>query len=95
MGPGTMSTREHIKMQSINFCYMDYMLQALKTDSVEIGVSGIKEIFKDGDTISALMEDGEVRYAIDLDPEVSTAAIKAWIANNPEQHECVIALMNA
>lgn len=61
-----MSTREFIKMQSINFCYMNFMLQVSNSDSVAIETESIKEIFVDGDTVSALMQDGEVIYAIDL-----------------------------
>lgn len=47
----------------------------------------VKEIFVDGDTISALMQDGEVIYATDLDPEISTEAIRTWIDNNPFLHK--------
>lgn len=89
-----MNTREFIKMQSVNFCYMNFMLQVSNSDSVEIETESVKEIFVDGDTISALMQNGEVIYAIDLDPEISTQAIRAWIDQNPELHERVIALMN-
>lgn len=90
-----MSTREFIKMQSINFCYMNFMLQVSNSDSVAIETESVKEIFVDGDTVSALMQDGEVIYAIDLDPEVSTEAIRTWIDNNPSLHEKVIALMDS
>ena len=89
-----MSTREFIKMQSINFCYMNFMLQVSNSNSVAIETESIKEIFVDGDTVSALMQDGEVIYAIDLDPEISTQALREWIDKNPELHERVIALMN-
>lgn len=90
-----MSTREFIKMQSINFCYMCFMLQVSNTDSIEIETESVKEIFMDGDTICALMQDGEVIYAIDLDPEVSTHAIREWIDKNPSLHEKVLALMES
>lgn len=88
-----MSTREFIKMQSINFCYMSFMLQVSNSDTIEIETESVKEIFVDGDTISALMQDGEVIYAIDLDPDISTQAIKQWIDNNPQLHERVMLLM--
>lgn len=88
-----MKTRDFIKMQSINFCYMSFMLQVSNSDSVEIETESVKEIFVDGDTISALMQDGEVIYAIDLDPEISTEAIRKWIDNNPSLHKKVLALM--
>lgn len=39
------------------------------------------------------MQDGEVIYAIDLDPEVSTQAIKEWISKNPQLHEKVMLLL--
>ncbi len=80
-------------MQSINFCYMSFMLQVSNSDFVEIETDSVKEIFVDGDTISALMQDGEVIYAIDLDPEISTQAIKEWIDKNPQLHEKVMSLM--
>lgn len=89
-----MSTREFIKMQSINFCYMNFMLQVSNSDSVAIETESIKEIFVDGDTVSALMQDGEVIYAIDLDPEISTQAISEWIDKNPSLHQKVIAMMD-
>lgn len=88
-----MSTREFIKMQSINFCYMNFMLQVSNSDSVAIETESIKEIFVDGDTVSALMQDGEVIYAIDLDPGISTQAIREWIDKNPSLHQKVIAMM--
>lgn len=88
-----MNTREFIKMQSINFCYMSFMLQVSNSDSVDMETKDIKELFVDGDTISALMQDGEVIYAIDLDPEISTEAIRKWIDNNPSLHKKVLALM--
>lgn len=90
----TMNTRDFIKMQSINFCYMSYMLQVSNSDSVEMETKYVKELFVDGDTISVLMQDGEVIYVIDLDPEVSTQAISEWIDKNPELHEKVLAAMN-
>ncbi len=80
-------------MQSVNFCYMSYMLQALNSDSVEIDSEKVKELFMDGDTISALMQDGEVIYAIDLDPEISTQIIKEWIHKDPQLHQTVLSLM--
>lgn len=89
-----MSTRDYIKMQSINFCYMSYMLQVSNSDSVEIDTELVKELFMDGDTISALMQDGEVIYAIDLDPEISIQAIKEWIDKNPHLHQKVLSMMS-
>ncbi len=82
-------------MQSVNFCYMSFMLQVSNSDTVEMETKDIKEIFMDGDTISALMQDGEVIYAIDLDPEVSTPAIREWIEKNPSLHEKVLEKMGA
>lgn len=89
-----MNTREFIKMQSINFCYMSYILQVCKTDSVDMDTNTIKSLFIENDSISALMQDGEIILAIDIDPEISTQAIREWIDKNPELHERVIALMN-
>lgn len=89
-----MNTREFIKMQSVNFCYMNFMLQVSNSDSVAIETESVKEIFVDGDTVSALMQDGEVIYAIDLDPEISTKAIREWIDKNPSLHQKVIAMMD-
>ena len=89
-----MSTREFIKMQSINFCYMNFMLQVSNSDSFAIETESIKEIFVDGDTVSALMQDGEVIYAIDLVPEISTQAIREWIDKNPSLHQKVITMMD-
>lgn len=88
-----MKTKDFIKMQSINFYYMNFMLQVSNSDSIEVETESVKEIFMDGDTICALMQDGEVIYAIDLDPEISTEAIRKWIDNNPSLHKKVLALM--
>lgn len=89
-----MSTREFIKMQSINFCYISYILKVCKSDSVDMDTTSIKSLFVENDSISALMQDGEVIYAIDLDPEISTQAIREWITKNPNLHEKVIAMMD-
>lgn len=88
-----MKTKDFIKMQSINFYYMNFMLQVSNSDSIEIETESIKKIFMDGDTICALMQNGEVIYTIDLDPEISTEAIRKWIDNNPSLHKKVLALM--
>lgn len=69
------------------------MLQVSNSDSVDMETKDIKELFVDGDTICALMQNGEVIYAIDLDPEISTEAIRKWIDNNPSLHKKVLALM--
>lgn len=89
-----MSTREFIKMQSINFCYMDYMLQACQTNTIDIEDEHIKFIMNENDTVIVMMQDGTIENAIDVDPEISTQTIKGWIAKHPELHERVIALMN-
>lgn len=77
-----MTTREQIKMQSINFCYMSFMLDATKSKSVTIDGTFIKELMKDDkDTIFAIMQDGSTVPAIDIDPEQSTNDIEQWIDN--------------
>lgn len=91
-----MSTRDFIKMQSINFCYMSFMLQAAGQRSVYINGKYIQDIMMDeDDTILAVMQDGEVISAIDIDPEQSTHDIRQWIERYPSQHERVMALMEA
>ena len=45
------------------------------------------------DTILAVMQDGEVIPAIDIDPTQSTHDIKQWIGNYPSLHEKVMMLM--
>ncbi|WP_407400795.1 hypothetical protein [Treponema sp.] len=89
-----MNTREYIKMQSVNFCYMSFMLEASKSESVEMNTTSIKKLVMDGDTLYAIMQDGTKELAIDLDPDVSTRAIQEWIARNPSLHDRVIALMD-
>lgn len=89
-----MSTRDFIKMQSINFCYFDYMLQAANQRSVYINGKYIQDIMMDeDDTILAVMQDGEVVSAMDVDPEQSTHDIRLWIERHPAEHERVMAQM--
>ena len=81
-------------MQSINFCYMNYLLDAMKSESVTMNGTFIKELMKDdSDTILAIMQDGCIIPAIDIEPELSTIDIQQWIDNNPELHERVLLLM--
>ena len=47
------------------------------------------------DTILAVMQDGEVIPAIDIDPNQSTHDIKQWTDNYPSLHEKVLMLMEA
>ena len=47
------------------------------------------------DTILAVMQDGEVIPAIDVDPQQSTLDIQLWIGNYPSLHEKVLMLMEA
>lgn len=90
-----MSTRDFIKMQSINFCYMSFMLQAVNQKSVYMNGKYIQDIMMDEDeTILAVMQDGEVISAIDVDPDQSTHDIQQWIDRNPTLHDRVLALMN-
>lgn len=92
----TMSTREFIKMQSINFCYMRFMLQATNQKTVYMNGKYIQNIMMDEDeTILAVMQDGEVISAIDVDPNQSTHDIQMWIDKNPTLHEKVLTLMEA
>lgn len=89
-----MSTREFIKMQSINFCYMSFMLQATNQKTVYMNGTYIQDVMMDEDeTILAVMQDGEVIPAIDVDPDLSTHDIKQWIDNYPSLHEKVLMLM--
>lgn len=88
-----MNTREYFKMQSINFCYMSFMLKMSNSDTLKMKTKHITELFMDEDAICALMSDGEVILAIDLEPDISTQAIQEWIGMNPLLHEKVIALM--
>ena len=89
-----MTTREQIKMQSINFCYTNYLLDAMKSESVTMNGTFIKELVKDdNDTILAIMQDGSTIPAIDIEPEQSTNDIQLWINNNPALHEKVMLLM--
>lgn len=89
-----MSTRDYFKMQSINFCYMSFMLQAANQKSVSINGTYINDIMFDEDgTIIAVMQNGEVIPAIDIEPNQSTCDIKQWISENPICHERVLSLM--
>lgn len=89
-----MTTREQIKMQSINFCYMNFMLDAMKSKSVTMDGTFIKELMKDdNETIFAIMQDGSTIPAIDITPEQSTNDIQQWICSHPQLHEKVMLLM--
>lgn len=89
-----MSTREFIKMQSINFCYMSFMLQAANQKTVYMNGKYIQDVMTDEDeTILVVMQDGEVIPAIDVDPVQSTHDIQIWIDMNPTLHERVLMLM--
>lgn len=89
-----MTTKEQIKMQSINLCYMSYLLDAMQSKSVTMNATFIKELVKDdNDTILAIMQDGSTIPAIDIEPEQSTNDIQLWINNNPALHEKVMLLM--
>ena len=89
-----MNTRDYFKMQSINFCYMNFMLQATNQKTVYINGTYIQDIMMDeDDTILAVMQDGEVIPAIDIDPTQPTHDIKQWIGNYPSLHEKVMMLM--
>ena len=91
-----MNTRDYFKMQSINFCYMSFMLQATNQKNVYINGTYIQNIMMDEeDTIFAVMQDGEVIPAIDIDPNQSTLDFQQWISNYPSLHEKVLMLMEA
>ena len=91
-----MSTRDYFKMQSINFCYMSFMLQATNQKTVYMNGTYIQDVMMDEDeTILAVMQDGEVIPAIDVDPDQSTHDIQMWIDRNPTLHERVLMLMEA
>ena len=91
-----MSTRDYFKMQSINFCYMSFMLQATNQKTVYMNGKYIQDVMMDeDDTILAVMQDGEVIPAIDVDPYQSTHDIQMWIDKNPTLHERVLMLMEA
>lgn len=91
-----MNTRDYFKTQSINFCYMSFMLQATNQKTVYINGTYIQDIMMDeDDTILAVMQDGEVIPAIDVDPNQSTHDIQMWIDKNPTLHERVLTLMGA
>lgn len=82
------------QMQSIKFCYINFMLDAMKSKSKTMKGSFIKELMKDDkDTIFAIMQDGSTVPAIDIDPEQSTNDIEQWIDNNPQLHDKVMLLM--
>ena len=56
----------------------------------------IQDVMMDEDeTILAVMQDGEVIPAIDVDPDQSTHDIQMWIDMNPTLHERVLMLMEA
>ena len=81
-------------MQSINFCYTNYLLDVLQSKLVTMNGTFIKELVKDdNDTILAIMQDGSTIPAIDIEPEQSTNDIQLWINNNPALHEKVMLLM--
>lgn len=81
-------------MQSINFCYMSFMLQATNQKTVYMNGQYIHDVIMNtDDTILAVMQDGEMIPAIDVDPSQSTHDIQQWINKNPTLHEKVIALM--
>ena len=81
-------------MQSINFCYMNYLLDAMQSKSVTMNGTFIKELMKDdNDTIVAIMQDSSTIPAIDIEPEQSTTDIQQWIENNPVLHKKVMLLM--
>lgn len=89
-----MNTRDYIKTQSINFCYMSFMLQAAGQKSVWMNGKYIQDVMLDEDeTLLAVMQDGDVIPAIDVAPEQSTHDIQQWIDRNPSLHNRVIALM--
>ena len=89
-----MNTRDYFKMQSINFCYMSFMLEATNQKTVYINGTYIQDIMIDeDDIILAVMQNGEVIPAIDIDPTQSTHDIKQWIGNYPSLHEKVMMLM--
>ena len=91
-----MSTREFIKMQSINFCYMSFMLQATNQKTVYMNGKYIQDVMMDeDDTILAVLQDGEVIPAIDVGPDQSTHDIQMWIDQHPTLHERVLMLMEA
>ena len=91
-----MNTRDYFKMQSINFCYMSFMLQATNQKTVYMNGKYIQDVMIDEDaTILAVMQDGEVIPAIDVDPDHSTHDIQQWIDNYSSLHEKVMMLMEA
>ena len=72
------------------------MLQATKQKTVYINGTYIQDIMMDeDDAILAVMQDGEVIPAIDIDPKQSTHDIQQWIEKNPFAHERVLSLMGA
>lgn len=89
-----MNKREYFKMQSLNLCYMDYILKESNSESVEMGTSTIRSLVIEDDCIFTIMQDGIKELGIDLDPDVSTTAIQEWIKKNPSKHEKIIAMMN-
>ena len=91
-----MNTRDYFKMQSINFCYMSFMLQATNQKTVYMNGTYIQDVMMDeDDTILAVMRDGEVIPAIDVNPDQSTHDIQQWIGKFPTLHEKVLMLMEA
>lgn len=91
-----MNTRDYFKMQSINFCYMSFILKAAIQKTVYMNGTYIQDVMTDSDdTILAVMQDGEAIPAIDVDPNQSTHDIQMWIDQNPTLHERVQMLMEA
>ncbi len=83
-------------MQSINFCYMSFMLQAANQKTVYMNGKYIQDVMTDEDeTILVVMQDGKVIPAIDVDPVQSTHDIQIWIDMNPTLHERELMLMEA
>ena len=75
---------------------MSFMLQATNQKTVYINGTYIQDIMMDEDgTILAVMQDGEMIPAIDINPYQSTHDIRQWIEKNPFTHERVLSLMGA
>lgn len=73
---------------------MIFMLDAMKSKSVTMNDTFIKELMKDDhETIFAIMQDGSTIPAIDITPEQSTNDIQQWICTHPQLHEKVMLLM--
>lgn len=73
---------------------MNFMLDAMKSKSVTMDGTFIKELMKDDhETIFAIMQDGSTIPTIDIIPEQSTNDIQQWICPHPQLHEKVMLLM--